>query len=349
MRGSITILALFLASFALAQGVDKRIKVEEGALGPSKIVIAVAKKWNKRVLILAHGLRSESEPLSANFNYADGCYRQLLKEGWMVAATSYRRNGYLHDEAIEDIDQLRQHILDTYGTPKRIYIQGASMGGAIVAKIAEIRKDQYDGVLAIGAALGVGSIKYSFAPQMPLLFVSNQSELGDPKLYLERAANPLVKPVRWLVKRDGHCNLNDAEILTSLRALFAYRETGKIEADRDVTVVLTPASTARFSDGGAVAAVTHAPFNIETAFVAADLEKLGIARGNTFSVSFNDKTVKVFLGASYFDVPRGEWVAFITADGYLRVARNFDNAAAVLGCKEKDEIIVRAIPRDNAK
>jgi hypothetical protein len=42
-------------------------------------------------------------------------------------------------------------------------------------------------------------------------------------------------------------------------------------------------------------------------------------------------------------VPRGEWVAFVTAEGQLRVARCFANAAEQLGCAPGDLLSIRAL------
>ncbi len=49
----------------------------ENTLGQSKIMIAEPEKWNGRVLILAHGLRIEKEPLSADFEVDILPYKQL--------------------------------------------------------------------------------------------------------------------------------------------------------------------------------------------------------------------------------------------------------------------------------
>jgi hypothetical protein len=280
--------------------------------------------------------------LSADFSVDRLENQALLDEGWLIASTSYRRNGVIIDDAIEDLMQLRQYVIDKYGMPERIYLVGGSMGGAIVTKMAETYKGQYYGVLAVGAALSIGPLKYSFHPEMPLLFISNQNELADPKRYLEEAKNAMIKPAYWYLKRDGHCNLNGPEQLAAFRALIAFSETGRIDNEKDATVILSPKSVARFADGGAYARMTGA--NINTEFVAADLEKLGITRGKSFQVTFMDKSFTVLLGASYFDVPQGGWVAFLMADGYLKIARNFDSVIAALGCKEGNEICIKAVP-----
>ena len=346
MKRFLIVILCFAAAVAFAQNEAKTVTVEQGTLGPSKIMIAAPAKWNKHMLIYAHGLRAANTPLSAEFSVNDPLNKTLLDEGWLIAETSYRRNGWIVDDAITDLTQLRQYVIDKYGMPERIYLCGGSMGGAIVTRMAETCKGQYDGALAVGPALNFGAVKYTFRPEMPLLFISNQNELVDPKRYLAQLTDVPIKPALWYLKRDGHCNLNDQEELAALRALVAYRETGKIEDNKDATIILTPKSVARFADGGAYAKMTGA--NIDTEFTAADLEKLGITRGKTFQVTFNEKTFTVLLGVSYFDVRQGEWVAFVMANGYVKIARNYDSVIALLGCKTGDELFIKPMPEKEA-
>ncbi len=78
--------------------------------------------------------------------------------------------------------------------------------------------------------------------------------------------------------------------------------------------------------------------NIDTNATAETLDELGLSKGDTFPVGFGDTEVMVYLGDTYSDVPRGDWVAFITSYGNLRIARNYDNAAAALGVAVGDTI-----------
>jgi S-adenosylmethionine hydrolase len=81
--------------------------------------------------------------------------------------------------------------------------------------------------------------------------------------------------------------------------------------------------------------------NIDTAFVVPDLERLGIKKSESFTVQFGEKSFKVMFATTYDDVPKGEWVAFITAEGFLRIARNLDSAVKLLGCKPGDNILIK--------
>ena len=50
---------------------------------------------------------------------------------------------------------------------------------------------------------------------------------------------------------------------------------------------------------------------------------------------------EVHLSENYDDVPEGNWIA-LWRDGRLRIARNLENAAITLGCKEGDILFIKA-------
>ena len=336
-------LLIFILIFTIGLGTlwaKAKPKVIEDTLGQSKIMIDEPEKWNGKVLILVHGMRIENSPLTADFNAEILPYKQLLKEGWIIASTSYRRNGYIVDDAILDVDDLREYVIKTYGQPKQMFLFGWSMGGIIITKMAETHADKYDGALAVGAAIGVLEPNVKFNPQMPVLYLTNQSETTGPRSYVDNAVNATVRPAFWLIKRDGHCITNGEEELAALKALIAYKNTGKIAFYKDGTITTRPpASVARFKRGKAFAKVKKRG-NINTEFVAADLKRLGIKKGDKFQVSFGDKTATVFLGTTYSDVSSGEWIGFIESEGFLKIARNWEDAAGTLGCKEEDDLCI---------
>jgi hypothetical protein len=210
-----------------------------------------------------------------------------------------------------------------------------------VTRLAETHPEDYAGVLAIGQVNG----PYTYDPQMPLLLMSNQNEAGMPKRYLGRTAAAKVKPAFWVVKRDGHCNTTSAEELQAFRAMVKWSESGEIARDFDGTIVQPPpASVALFADGAATAKIIKCASSggsCDTEFTAADLASLKIPPRSRFQVACKGKTVTVLYGTTYSDVPKGEWVAFIRAEGgRLRIARNYADAVSVLGCKVDDSIAI---------
>jgi S-adenosylmethionine hydrolase len=89
---------------------------------------------------------------------------------------------------------------------------------------------------------------------------------------------------------------------------------------------------------GNVAYVGEEYGNIDTDITPERLVDLEVGKGDTFTVGFGDKEFEVYLGDTYSDVPKGDWIAFINSSGTLRIARNFDNAAETLGVVVGDEI-----------
>ncbi len=120
-------------------------------------------------------------------------------------------------------------------------------------------------------------------------------------------------------------------------------------ASRPVPVEATsvPVPTV-FKDGGADGTVTRVelPFgNLDTSLMEPDVRSIGIAFGDSFQVRCRGKDFNVLLGKKFGDVPRGEWVAFFSLQGTLKIARNLGNAAEASGCKAGDSLFVSKSPR----
>jgi hypothetical protein len=317
------------------------LEVIDEKLGDSLIRIARPGNWAGNVLIFAHGYRPAEAELSADFSLQTHFYQTMLARGWLIAATSYRRNGFILHDAVEDIELLRQEIEKRYKKEGLTLISGNSMGGGIVTIIAESGDENYDGALALGAYLDQN--KSTYKPGIPLLFVSNRSELEGPAEYVAKSSRAPRVPAVWSIDRDGHVNISHEEWLVGIDGLLEFINTGSIESGKDITIKQSIMSKAVFTADGAFTKVTgvDASFgNLETEFTSPDLDALDIKRGNSFWVSFNETTVKVHLGTTYSDVEKGEWIAFINANGTLRIARNYANAATTLGCKEGDTIMI---------
>ena len=324
-----------------------------GTLGQSKYSIAVPDEWNGSLLLIAHGLRDETAPLTAELDVNTPFYKGLLDDGWVIASTSYRRNGPIVRDAAADVDTLRQHVAGRMGKPREVFVRGSSMGGAVAVLLAEAYPGCYDGFLAIGAALSLhdrsNPYRMTYKPSAPIVFLTNQSELGGPTVYCKEAAGAARPPALWKVARDGHCNVNDSEGRLALDGLVDYARTGSIELFRDATVAVAhKKSLAKFRNGKAYAMVVglgESYGNLYTQFVQDDLDRLGIRQGDKFIVGMGDRSFEVLLGKDYSDVPRGRWVAFLTAEGTLKIARNFADAAKTLGCKSGDEIHITSLQK----
>ncbi|SVA82208.1 uncharacterized protein METZ01_LOCUS135062 [marine metagenome] len=347
-------LLLAVSCFSNAFGQTGHLLLE-GVIEGAAYAVAKPKEWNGVLVLVAHGFRPPDAPLVHGFNPDYQAYRYLLQDGWMVAATSYRRNGVIISDAIRDLDNLRAHIFSEFGGPKRILVDGSSMGGTIGTLMAETRFEAYHGVLAKGAALGMNDsaepFRLMFTPKIPILFLSNQDEIDQIRQYAREAEEKAPsRPVVWEIERDGHVNINAREHEAALRALDRWVATGEVDRRAEATMPNPPAvSRAEFKDGGAYGSITEVSSdfgNINTNIIMKDLEILGIDRRDSFNIMCGNKTVKVVFGTTYSDVPRGEWIGFISWEGILRIARNFENAAQALGCKTGDRVLITAVTSD---
>ena len=146
----------------------------------------------------------------------------------------------------------------TQGEPSLCLLEGRSMGGAIVTLIAERYPERYQGIVAIGAALLVkekeNPIDFLYKPLIPLLFLTNQSELGPIQEYIaecnkanEKEKDELfVPPALWEVSplllppppfpflslkvcmqkvwREGHNTVSQEERYAALQSLLNWVE-----------------------------------------------------------------------------------------------------------------------------
>ncbi len=332
--------------------------VEAATPGGARCRLAVPAAWNGHLLLIAHGYLPAGRPLYAGFDAEDPVYRSLLAEGWIVAATSYRRNGFLFREAAADVEELRALVAQRQDrAPESVFVEGTSMGGFVAALLAENPPHpSYRGALALGAALdirepGVEVPALTGRPRFPVLFLSNRDEAAGPGDYARRAGGTPPRPAVWTVARDGHVNLNRQEIGAAFTALRAWVEAGEIEPVRDATRTPPPApQTVAFAPDdraatGRVLAVDPAYGNLTVDFRPADLARLGLQKGDTAVLRFGDTAgtgeVCLLLGTTFGDVPEGGWVCFPTADGFTLVCRNFADAAGSTGAAVGSAVTLR--------
>ena len=337
----IVCLALFL--FGLARGVAGEL--ERGVIGGARFVIARPEKWEGKLVLLAHGYRPKDAALAADLDPDDGFTGPLVKDGWLVAATSYRRNGWIIEDAIADLKGLREHVVKQHGEVRRCVVSGNSMGGLIAVLVAEGAMDGIDGVVGIGTYLGDGRTDafyptLTWKPRAPVLFLTNQSELDHPKRYRETAG--AERTALWVVKRNGHCNTSSAERLQAVMAVDGWIG-GKVPG-KDLDGTVPPPerpSTAKRIDGaleGTIRASSAAWGNLSTDFVAADLTALGSKMGETVVVSAGEKQLEAKRVGYRSDVPEGGCALYLTADGWVEIQINGGNAAEKLGVSQGDRL-----------
>jgi pimeloyl-ACP methyl ester carboxylesterase len=357
--------AAVIAGFALglaraARADNEPVKVDVGQISGANFAIANPPgPWNHRVLMLAHGYRPESAPLVADLHPERASLKAVLDEGWIVATTSYRRNGLIVGDAIADLDALRAYITASYGEPGRVILEGESMGGLIVTIMAEREVGPYDGAVVFDATLYAKEPSMqtglSLLPRIPLLFLSTQRETAETKSYLTALVArpaPVIQPVLFLIQREGHTNINQAEHLEAFRALNAWIDGGRDALPQpkdqaryfDATVPPDPGpSTAIPLPGGkgfgtAVAEVDRVYGNVLLEAQAQDFAAAGIPPMTFCIVHAGSKDYRALYGRTYSDVKEKEWIAFPDADGRTVLSRFFGDAAGTAGLHIGDTV-----------
>jgi len=334
------------------------VAIEEGVLGAAHYAIALpAARWNHRLLLIAHGFRPESSPLLPDLHPARESNRTLLDEGWIVATTSYRRNGVIIGDAIADLEALRAHIASSHGDLDRVIVEGDSMGGLIATIIAERDPDHYAGAVAFCATLYAKeanpAVGLSLLPHIPLLFVTNRSELAGTKAYVSvitPTSDGFVHPQLWVISRDGHVNINERERLGALRAINAWIDSNSEALPRpaggvpffDATVPPDP------SPSKAIPMPDHRGFATRVAEVSAidgqltleaqpsDFAAAGITPMTFFKLVTKGAPIRVLYGRDFGNVRRGQWIVISDPEGHTILSRNYENAAASAHIKAGD-------------
>jgi len=335
----------FICSTFLLIGVSKAQVMEEGVIQGARYLVALPEDWNGKLLLIAHGYVPPNQPLSADFSIEKEIYQRLHEDGWMIASTSYPRNGIIIKDAIKDLDQLHQYLSKKYGKPKLSLLQGSSMGGLIATLVAESPKKRYQGVLSMGAALTLESaeepFKLNYRPKVPILFLANQTEYQAPETYANSARGTVAL---WLIGRDGHVNVNHMEQYQAIRALEKLVGGQAITMRKNATIKMNPSSRAEFRKEGAFSRVQWMdPIfgNLFTELVPEDLQRLKVNRGQKFRISYGGKNYSVLYGSDYNDVPVGEWVAFLSGEGTFQISCNYCNAAKMLSYRKGDRIFIQ--------
>jgi pimeloyl-ACP methyl ester carboxylesterase len=370
-RALLSVLALiWCACFpvhASAAPAASGVKIYTGEIERAKFVIARPAQWNGNVLLVAHGFRDPKSPLIADLNPNHLACRTLLEQGWVVATTSYRRNGMIIRDAIADLENLREHIVELCGEPHRVILEGDVMGGAIVTLIAEQFADHYQGAVAVDVSLQTRGSKdpltFNLQPQIPLVLLTNQNELAGPRKY---AAAPFAQQNRALVlevKRDGPANVNQRERLVALHTLIDVIDQQPVTLPTlpdgpmffDATQEPVPgASQVRPLDEGGfetqVTDVTAISGDLVLNAQLSDFAAADIAPDTWFELTAREQSYRVLYGRNPADVKPWQWVSFPDADGFFILTQNVDREAATpaatSGLREGDLVVIHRLRED---
>jgi pimeloyl-ACP methyl ester carboxylesterase len=118
-----------------------------------------AEAWNGDLVLYAHGYVAYNEPIAIPEDQLvlpnGASIPQIVNDlGFAFATTSYAVNGLAVTQGIDDLVDLVHIFGDTYGQPTRVYLVGASEGGAVTALSIERHADTFSGGLATCGPIG---------------------------------------------------------------------------------------------------------------------------------------------------------------------------------------------------
>jgi hypothetical protein len=137
---------------------------QSGSLDGAPYRIVVPANWNGTLLVYAHGYRDKADhPGEVDNTNADiapntSLVTALLAQGYALAGTAYRDNGWAVAEGGQDVRALVTHFRDQVALPDRTVLWAFSMGTVIALKAMEQSNGLFDGALC-GCAVGAGATR----------------------------------------------------------------------------------------------------------------------------------------------------------------------------------------------
>src|SRR5882672_11285903 len=129
------------------------------------LLAAIPNSWNGHLVVFAHGGPAIVPPTADTSKSDLAKYSIAVERGFGWVASTYRREGYGVQMAVEDTEHARQFFVERIRQPRRTILHGASYGGLVGAKLIEKQfkkadgSSVYDGAflnsgLVVGAARG---------------------------------------------------------------------------------------------------------------------------------------------------------------------------------------------------
>jgi hypothetical protein len=131
-----------------------------GSIDGAPYRIVVPTNWNRTLLVYGHGYRDradhpgEVDNRTADIAPSPELATVLLAQGYALAGSAYKENGWAVEEGVRDLKNLTMYFRRNIARPRANIIWAFSMGTVITFKSMEKFEDVYDGALC---ACGVGA------------------------------------------------------------------------------------------------------------------------------------------------------------------------------------------------
>jgi hypothetical protein len=239
-------------------------------IGDSITCIMVPDGWNGDFVLFAHGYMDARQPksipwetqlITADMNLP----AIVLNLGYGFATTSYSKNGLAIKQGVEDVVALAQYLKANIPGVQRVFLTGASEGGAVTALTLEKYPQYFAGGLSTCGPIGsftrqvqywgdfrvafdsyfpnalLNPVGVPFGPSTPIyidpFLVENWDQVRDSYILPMVAANPAA--VTKLIRQTGvPIDLSNPQVTAwaSMSELLYYN----VEATNDGRLTLVP-------------------------------------------------------------------------------------------------------------
>jgi len=162
---ALTLVSLLSVTLIDRPPVAKAAPLElSGELNGAPYRIRVPEVWNGTLLIFAHGYRDKADhPGEIDNRNADiapnaALEAPLLAQGYALAGSAYKDNGWAISDAILDVKDLAVFFRENVAKPQRTILVAASLGTFVGYKSMEQFGGIYDGALCLCSA-GAGATR----------------------------------------------------------------------------------------------------------------------------------------------------------------------------------------------
>jgi pimeloyl-ACP methyl ester carboxylesterase len=146
-------------------------KTEFGKLAGAEYRIDVPPNWNHGLVVYCHGY--DPHPGGVGYDERKPLPPELavfVQQGYALVQSGYSAGGWAVEQAMQDIEALRQYFVDHYGQPKETFIAGHSLGGLLTVAMIEKSPDIYSAGLDLCGAVSSAPALFTRAFDARVLF-----------------------------------------------------------------------------------------------------------------------------------------------------------------------------------
>lgn len=149
---AVTLATCLAVCGGVAGAAESKTRVETGTLNGAPYRIDIPAAWNHKLIVYYHGYSRGPVYFEARERISP-MFDPMLLEGYAVIQSGYSAGGWAVEQGYADTENLRRKFVADHGAPRRSYVMGISMGGALTVMTIEQRPQDYAGALSLCGVL----------------------------------------------------------------------------------------------------------------------------------------------------------------------------------------------------